>query len=507
MSSMNRFRFTRAQALEICRLRDQEGQSFSQIGHRLNAPSSTVRDTYHRTKRGGSVSQTDSPPTLEDSFDVDGSFEGVSIKSGVTAKSDGPNKMEVQSDPKKGGAWIYSIGQLINYCQIDMDVWALKKQEVKAYPGWRADKKVDLTWSDGRATGYVKDEGDISTRQLFSVYGVFVKRRPDSIFPHIQPVSPLTSYSLPEIPNSREEVYTSIISTDWQVGFMREDLGVTLTPFHDRRVLDILLQIVTDIQPDRIDLLGDLMDLPEWSNKFLKHPSFYWTTQPAINEASYWLTLLREASPGALMTVLEGNHDKRLTTATITHFPAAYGLSPSDMDLPVLSIPFLLSFDKLGIRWLGGYPDNHDRLGNVLLVHGNTVRSAPGDTAKAVAQSSKITVIYGHSHKLEYVGWNHDQVLAGSDDLLIEAFCPGTSSRIDYKTPGHHRGQIHRQGLAKLTYTLDGNYHITPIPIRHGVAMLDDKIYRARPDIIDGLSEAWPKWIWSDPTGEKEWWE
>lgn len=508
-------RFNHAQALEIVSMKDDQHMSFRDIAAHYNAAVSTVYDTYKRVK-ADQYPEPD-PEEQEHEFLVSDAIEGMEIPETVTATQQGPNKVGLKygGDKKAKGKpplidddypLLYTIEDLLEFCKVDPEVWVATGETIKAYPGWRSNIDKDLTYVDGKVTGHVRDQGDITRKQLVSLSVTLVRKNPIALSPVITPVSPLQVYVTPEPkPLEDEIIYTSLVAADFQVGFKRKVHGTSLTPFHDRRALDLVVQMADVIKPDRIDLLGDLIDLPEWSTRFLKHPEFYWTTQPAVYELHHWLALIRQTNPFTPIQIFQGNHEKRMPDATMTHLTAAYDLKPADGDLPVLSLEFLLGLEGLGIEWLGGYPNNIDWLGNgVIICHGNKVRSLPGDTAKAVAQGSNVTVVYGHAHKLEYIGWIHRGPYG---EFYVDAHCPGCICRTDYQVPGHDQGQIWRQGLSKIDYMLSGYHHITPIPIRDGQAIYDGKLYQARQESTEALYDLYPGWEWIKKDPEVEYWE
>ncbi len=51
------------------------------------------------------------------------------------------------------------------------------------------------------------------------------------------------------------------------------------TPYHNEAVLKIILDIAARLQPDRMDIIGDILDLAEWSDKYLRSPEMMETTQ------------------------------------------------------------------------------------------------------------------------------------------------------------------------------------------------------------------------------------
>ncbi len=495
-------------ALRVVKMYDDDGLSFEEIGPLLGIHATTAGRDYKRVKTvmgGGNRPEHTNEFKVEEPVSEEEYFEGMEIAPGVKASTDGPNAVTLEVSEND---LIHTIPGLLEACKVDLEVWAVKDPEVSTWPGWRKDKKVEITWTDGRADGYVKDSGGINVRQLFRVFARLVRKEPEAVRPIILPIESTITFELPDPVYIPGQVYRSLVIADLQVGFRRGATG-QLTPFHDRRVLDLALQIAAESRPDRIDLIGDCLDLPSWSLRWIKEPEFVWTTQPAINELHYWLTLLRKLLPDAEINYFEGNHEKRLPDTIMSILPPAYELTPADMDVPVMSLPFLLGFEKLGINFFGGYPNNISYLGKgVAVVHGTISRKNPGDTAKEVARGANRTVVYGHGHALEYVGWVHDNAFFGDagGDMLVDAFCPGCGCRVDYEVPGHVKSQIWRQGLGEIDYTLEGDHHITPIPIRDGRAMYGGQIYKARPETTtEGLYEAWPGYQWTTPG--REFWQ
>ena len=103
-------------------------------------------------------------------------------------------------------------------------------------------------------------------------------------------------------------IKTAVILPDMQVGFKRNLITGELTSLHDRRALDVALQIARYVRPDRIVLLGDNLDLPQES-KYPTGPEFYFTTQAAAVELSWWLAQLRDIDPDIEIDYIAGNHD------------------------------------------------------------------------------------------------------------------------------------------------------------------------------------------------------
>jgi len=304
-------------------------------------------------------------------------------------------------------------------------------------------------------------------------------RHPKAFEPVIQPIQ----IDLPKLPKISKQkkgaVHRALIVNDPQVGFRRTLHTTELHPFHDRRVLDLALQIAQTEQIDHISFGGDCLDLSEWSSKYLPDPQSYWTTQPALLEWAWWLTQFRLAQPGAEIKELEGNHDLRMPTLVISNMRQAYKLRAVDeLNLPpAMSVPRLLALHKLNIEYVDGYPDNGYWLNrNVFIAHGDIVRGTPGATSNAITQRQAFTTIYGHVHRRELVS---RRIKTHAGDLVYSAFCPGAACKIDGSVPGSKSTDQWQQGIAIIEYTEDSENTI-PIAIQDGHAIYNGVQWQAR---------------------------
>lgn len=305
------------------------------------------------------------------------------------------------------------------------------------------------------------------------------RKNPVAFEPIIRPIE-IELPKLPKLkPAKNQGVKRCLIINDPQIGFRRTLHTTELHPFHDRRVLDLALQICQEEEINHISLGGDILDLSEWSNKFMPEPEFYWTTQPALLETSWWLTQLRMARPHAEMKMLEGNHDLRMPNLLVSNLRQAYKLKAVDeFELPPqMTVERLLALHKLGVEYVKGYPDNGYWLNqNVYITHGDLVRGTPGGTANALTQRQAFTTIFGHIHRRESVT---RRMKVHDGDLIYTAFCPGCACHIDGRVPGSKSVDQWQQGLAVIEYTEDTE-NIIPIAIRDGQMIYNGRIWRAR---------------------------
>ncbi len=95
-----------------------------------------------------------------------------------------------------------------------------------------------------------------------------------------------------------------------------------LTPFHDRKVIDIAIKIADYIQPDIVVYIGDAFDVTEWS-KFPFPPTQEQTLLPALIEFNWWDNKIKEVAPNARRVFVPGNHEivfqKKLLTTMLQH--------------------------------------------------------------------------------------------------------------------------------------------------------------------------------------------
>ena len=372
--------------------------------------------------------------------------------------------------------------------------WSSHVDPIKTLPALIASHKIDLdiwrqhgpvkhnTWTTPRAR---KGTGGFEFFQNHQITTRFIKINPVPIFPVISPVSLNMSFDRPPEPR-REGIGVSFVLADAHIGFVKDLKTAKLTPFHNRRVMDTCLQLIAKVQSDRVDILGDWLDMAEWTDRFLRDPEFSWTTQPTLFEAAWWLAQIRAAVPDAEIRMHQGNHEIRLENAIKTHLPAAYGLKAVDeLDLPpALSVQKLLALHTLHIEWVSDYPDDRDWVNKGLsFEHGGRALS-PGNTAKRIVQDAHETHVFGHIHRREML----DKTIHAYDGpMRVTAFCPGCLCWIDGRTPGSTSTAQWQNGAALVEYEIGGTANaITPIFLEpDGTAIFRGAAYQGRDRLED----------------------
>lgn len=167
-------------------------------------------------------------------------------------------------------------------------------------------------------------------------------------------------------------------------------------PYHDQLMLDKLVKVASDIQPDSILQIGDGIDFPQVSRWSVGTAGAYAPTlqKHITGYRDNFLKRLSEAAPKAKRRWLSGNHDERLHDFVTKYAPALSSLD-------ALSVENLFSLNDLG--WT--YEKGPIRVGtNVYAIHGH---EAPGyastlsawDTKFSKRYGSDKSFVFGHTHQ------------------------------------------------------------------------------------------------------------
>ena len=256
---------------------------------------------------------------------------------------------------------------------------------------------------------------------------------------------------------------TAVVLPDMQIGYYRTRFG-TLEPIHDERAMSIALEIIVACKPSQIILVGDNLDLADFSTKYRKTPAFQQTTQEAIDRATTYCAELRSNAPQAQIIWIAGNHEERLQNYIVDNALAAYGIrqgNASQHSFPVLSVPFLCRLDDFGVEYLSGYPSaSHWITPRIRVVHGDRVASS-GSTAHKYLAGEKSSIVYGHIHRREWAERSREDydgiktILAASPGCLarIDGVVPSTRQGLDLDGRPLRRIEDWQQGMAVIPFS------------------------------------------------------
>lgn len=226
---------------------------------------------------------------------------------------------------------------------------------------------------------------------------------------------------------------TAVILPDPQIGFRKYHDG-SLDPFHDERAISVALSVLRDVQPSEVVFLGDLLDLPAFG-RFEQTEDYAHTTNHALEYTCNLLDTIRSiVGKDCKITILEGNHERRIERQNRVNMLANFGLRQEGnfSNFPVLSIPHLLNLEKRNIEYVEGYPSGKYWLNERLqIIHGRISRSG-ASTAASVVRAEDASTIFGHVHRVEQQ-YKTQNRFGGA--RTIGAFTPGCLCRIDGAVP------------------------------------------------------------------------
>lgn len=309
-------------------------------------------------------------------------------------------------------------------------------------------------------------------------------------WPVVQPAKPV-SVRVPQAKPRRLDGWkTALLLPDPQFGFRRDIYTGELDPFHDERALDIALQIAEIERPDLTIWLGDVLDLAS-AGKYQQEAGFALTTQPALDAAH--LRLAQFCALSDETRYIEGNHDIRLQNLIIDNAKTAFGLRKANAvpeEWPVLSVPNLLRFDELGIKYIGGYPAGATYINdNLAAIHGSKIGNNIRSSASMVVEDERVSVITGHVHHIET---RYKTRNTRGKPKFTFAHTPGCLCRIDGAVPSTKGGtdpfgrpvkswEDWQQGVAIVRYQEgDGKFALETVPIFEGWAVHQGKELTAR---------------------------
>jgi len=285
----------------------------------------------------------------------------------------------------------------------------------------------------------------------------------------------------------------SIVIPDPQIGYFR-DVDGNLTTTHDESALNIAHQIGTYIDRtyglDLTVILGDNHDFSAFS-VHRTAPGYTCNTQLEIDRFGTEVAIQREINPNGEIVVLSGNHDDRLNKIIVDKIPGLVGISKSNSREPILSISNLCRFDEYDIVSVESYPDGEYWANEYLrFEHGSKVSAAPGSTAAKYLADSRVSTIYGHTHRQELV---YSRIRGKGWTRPIFAGTPGTTARIDGVLPSGQTGinskgkqsgnytEKWQQGVFVVWYQPEGDQKaiVEPVLIEEGSAFYSGQIFES----------------------------
>jgi len=332
---------------------------------------------------------------------------------------------------------------------IDLAEYNIKSFDCFAREVYVKNIKKDLSFDEGKISGEIHDSGKMKIKTIWSsrllVEPLKIQLRELTLHPVFISMPAPVCAKPSENPNN---LHTTLILPDAHFGF--GEFG----PYHDEILLDKVIEFANWLNPDEVVLLGDLVDLAEFTDKFVLNPAALNSTQHSIDECAKFLANLRSVCPNIPISLLEGNHEFRMSSQLRKYLMAIAGLHPANSTKPI-SIGTFLNFEQLDVKYIDGWPRNYIQLGDVKILHGDVLGSRPGQSVSKMLDKYKQSTVFGHTHHREYAEatiWSD----ALNDYRTIFSYSPGCLCRVDGSVPGSSALQGWRQGIGILRTQLEG---------------------------------------------------
>lgn len=238
-------------------------------------------------------------------------------------------------------------------------------------------------------------------------------------------------------------------------------------PYHDKELVNKVINFVHDYQPDVLACVGDEADSPEpsrWTKGLAGE--YAGTLQKGLDETHNVLSLFRAAVGDVPFIIHRSNHGDRIRNYIDKYAPALGSLRD-------LEYESLLGFDQLGIKQTRQpYPIAP----GWLMVHGDEGGSSriAGGTAMALARKFGKSVVAGHTHKQAVI---HEHTsYSGATNQYRFGFEVGhmmDMRQADYLKAGDANWQ---SGFGLLTVS-NGKTFATPVPSLKGSFTVDGVTY------------------------------
>lgn len=176
--------------------------------------------------------------------------------------------------------------------------------------------------------------------------------------------------------------------------------GDSHVPFHDPQALELVYAILSDLKPDFLVHVGDLVDCWQIS-RFDKDLMRSDTLQDSIDGARTILHQLAQIAPAAERWLLEGNHENRLQKAMWRTEGAGREVLRLEKVQQTLNWPHQLGLREIGWNFVEyGEQDDRQILPKMIVKHGTVVRKWSGWSAKGEWEASGRSGLSGHSHRI-----------------------------------------------------------------------------------------------------------
>jgi hypothetical protein len=237
-------------------------------------------------------------------------------------------------------------------------------------------------------------------------------------------------------------------------------------PWHDRELHEVVLRMLSDIQPHGVILSGDITDKPQfslkypWNNRMVADP-----TSSVRDHQRTARTVIQDyvvAAESEDNWIVPGNHDERFITYVSARAPLLHAIE-DEAGRPLISLESYLDATNNGYKvatdpsGMAGYPAAHVVLGKHLAVyHGWLLGNGKGGaSAAAHLEYLQHSVVVGHTHRQAKV---HKTLHNLAGDVVVLVGVEAGTLALVRGGLGHTVNPNWQQGLAIVTIFGDGEF-------------------------------------------------
>lgn len=227
-------------------------------------------------------------------------------------------------------------------------------------------------------------------------------------------------------------------------------------PYHDARALDLVYRYISDTKPDMVVELGDVLDLPQLTTKYLRRSAPPEQLMRDIAVAREHMVEIGRWTNRVVWTV--GNHEQRLENYILECAPELQGLVAEGQPLSLASL-----FEVPGLEVVGPYGEafiHH----SFVFTHGSATGPRAAEKELAREGSSGMS---GHVHRFS----NACRTDRGGEHgwWTIGCLCHTRGARMPPgNINGANRVRDWQQGFATIYFTEDGQFNAYPTVIVEG---------------------------------------
>lgn len=262
-------------------------------------------------------------------------------------------------------------------------------------------------------------------------------------------------------------------------------------PLHDEALHQTSLDIIREIEPDAVLMLGDLLDLSGGISRHADQDNGakIASVNECIQSGYQILRDIRDAlGPKKRLCFLSGNHDVRVGRKIANEAAPLKDLRIGGTDVNPNSLEHLLRFDELGVEMVRHagltYPlaflevvPSDRTSGGLVALHGTRARKGTGQSALATAKDRGHGVIIGHCHRLGAVSFN--QWTTDGQKVKVHAIEAGAIAKTD--STGMHYAPIESNdqssGFVVLTIFEDNTIHPEIVSWENDQAIFRNQIW------------------------------